>query len=253
MSSRTPGRCGSAASTPGGSAGCCPPRLLVMVGDLPVFSCSSVGRAAALGDRRRRASRAALLRQLALHRLQPATTSPPTWTRARSCTSGRSRSRSSTTSWFPLLLLLLSRVPRGVRRRGHAGCPRHPAGGLAGRPAGAHARADTDRAYYGTDTRLYQLLAGALLTTWLSRHLRRPSPRVAHAAALLGFAGIVLLGSGLPPLGPSGRGVGDGGLGAAARRPRARRGQPARAAAGDPGAGPSGHGSPTAPTCGTGR
>ena len=108
---------------------------------------------------------------------------------------------------FPLLLLLLSRVPRGVRRPVTLGV----LGTLLVASLVAQlvlAPGSTDRAYYGTDTRLYQLLAGALLTTWLAGTSRRPSPRVAHVAALLGFAGIVLLGSGLPPLGPSGRGVG---------------------------------------------
>ena len=39
------------------------------------------------------------------------------------------------------------------------------------------------------------------------RHLPATLPRVAHAMAVLGLAGVVLLGSGLLPLDPSGRGV----------------------------------------------
>ena len=87
---------------------------------------------------------------------------------------------------FPLLLLLLSRVPRRVRRPVTLGV----LGALLVASLAAQlvlAHGSTDRAYYGTDTRLYQLLAGALLTTWLAGTSRRPSPRVAHAMALLGL------------------------------------------------------------------
>ena len=79
-------------------------------------------------------------------------------------------------------------------------------------------------------------------------------PRVAHAAGVARPRRHLLLGSGLLPLGPSGRGVGAtaasvlllGGL-------ALRRGPPALAAAGDAGCRSTSDGSPTAPTCGTGR
>ena len=69
------------------------------------------------------------------------------------------------------------------------------------------ATVNTDRAYYGTDTRLYQLLAGALLTACLALTTRRLHPRPAHVMAVLGFAGVLLVGSGLWHVNPSWRGI----------------------------------------------
>jgi peptidoglycan/LPS O-acetylase OafA/YrhL len=107
---------------------------------------------------------------------------------------------------FPVLLLVLARVGR---RRGWV----MPAvlGGLLVASLGAQlywAQVDANHAYYGTDARLYQLLAGAVLTvvlrTWRV-HLRR---RAAETLALGGLAGLLVLGSGLLDLAPSWRGIG---------------------------------------------
>lgn len=69
---------------------------------------------------------------------------------------------------------------------------------------------DVNHAYYGTDARLYQLLAGALLAVALRRTDRQaaPSSGRADAAAMVGMAGILVLGSGLLHLSPSARGIG---------------------------------------------
>ena len=85
----------------------------------------------------------------------------------RSSTSGRSRSRSSSTLVWPLLLAGLFVVARR-RRRAQLGTSirivvarRHA--GVAGGRVRAVAAATSAGPYYGTDTRAYQLLAGALL------------------------------------------------------------------------------------------
>ncbi|NYD41351.1 acyltransferase family protein [Nocardioides panaciterrulae] len=111
-------------------------------------------------------------------------------------------------AFFPLLLLLLFKVvPRHRRRPTLLGV----VGVLFAASLTLQlvlAPGSTDRAYYGTDTRLYQLLAGALLTIWLSG--RTPGARrgVAGAAAGLGMLGILLVGTGVLDLNPSWRGVG---------------------------------------------
>jgi peptidoglycan/LPS O-acetylase OafA/YrhL len=66
---------------------------------------------------------------------------------------------------------------------------------------------DTNRAYYGTDTRLYQLLAGALLAVLLRRVASRHARRSARPATAVGLLGVVVLGSGLVALTPSVRGI----------------------------------------------
>ena len=104
---------------------------------------------------------------------------------------------------FPLLLLLLSR--RG--RRWTVGVL--TALFLASVAAQLWwAQVDAEHAYYGTDARLYQLLAGSLLALGLQRLSRwapsLPWGRVA-VAALVGF---LLLSSGLLDLSPSVRGLG---------------------------------------------
>ena len=116
------------------------------------------------------------------------------------------------------------------------------------------AQVDTNHAYYGTDARLYQLLAGALLAvalhTWRRRRLRG---RRARLVALVGLAGLLVLGSGLVDIAPSMRGIGAtavsvlliGGL-------MLGPGQPLPAAARCRSRS-SWARSPTAPTCGTGR
>jgi peptidoglycan/LPS O-acetylase OafA/YrhL len=60
--------------------------------------------------------------------------------------------------------------------------------------ASALLRASTDRVYYGTDTRMAELLAGALLAVWWSRRAHRgEAPRTrrgAVAVAVVGIAGL---------------------------------------------------------------
>ena len=79
----------------------------------------------------------------------------------------------------------------------------------------AYAQVDVNRAYYGTDTRLYQLLAGAALAVAF-RELgrrdpvpedRRWSPALGTAVGGLGVVGLVLLSSGLVDLSISTRGI----------------------------------------------
>ena len=109
--------------------------------------------------------------------------------------------------FFPVLLLLLSRLPVRVRRTAMLGT----LGVLLVVSLTLQivlARGSIDRAYYGTDARLYQLLAGALLTAWLAGTKWRPSQRTAHAIGLVGLAGILVLGSGLVGWNPSWRGIG---------------------------------------------
>jgi peptidoglycan/LPS O-acetylase OafA/YrhL len=107
---------------------------------------------------------------------------------------------------FPLLLLLLFRLGRGHRRAVLLG-------GLSLVLVLSLAdqiwlaTRNVDRAYYGTDARLYQLLAGALLTvalTYTSRRLRHSS---AHLLAVVGLIGLVVVASGLVDLSASWRGI----------------------------------------------
>ncbi len=109
---------------------------------------------------------------------------------------------------FPLLLLLLTRV--GRRRRWV------PAACLAtlfalSLAAQLHwAQLDPNHAYYGTDTRAYQLLAGAVLALVLRSRQVRLTPRgtgVTDAVGLAGLAGVLLLGSGLLSVSISNRGI----------------------------------------------
>ena len=109
---------------------------------------------------------------------------------------------------FPLLLLLLTRV--GRRR------PWIPLGGLAtlftlSLAAQLHwAPLDPNHAYYGTDTRAYQLLAGALLAVVLRPGRARLTPRgmrISNAIAAAGLAGTILLGSDLLSISISNRGI----------------------------------------------
>jgi len=104
--------------------------------------------------------------------------------------------------FFPVLLLLLTRRGR-----------RWTVGVLAALCAASvvaqlvWAQVDTDHAYYGTDARLYQLLAGSLLALVL----HRLAPQVARVrlpvVAWVGLAGFLLLCTGLVPLSPSLRGL----------------------------------------------
>jgi peptidoglycan/LPS O-acetylase OafA/YrhL len=66
---------------------------------------------------------------------------------------------------------------------------------------------DLNHAYYGTDARLYQLLAGALLAIVL-RHRPKPvSDRQAAWVLLAGAVGLAVFGSGLLDISPSPRGI----------------------------------------------
>jgi peptidoglycan/LPS O-acetylase OafA/YrhL len=69
------------------------------------------------------------------------------------------------------------------------------------------AQVDTSRAYYGTDARLYQLLAGALLAVLLRSRPPVLSDRTNGAVAGVGLVGILVVGSGLLDVGPSVRGL----------------------------------------------
>jgi peptidoglycan/LPS O-acetylase OafA/YrhL len=70
------------------------------------------------------------------------------------------------------------------------------------------ARVDVNWAYYGTDARLYQLLAGVLLALLLRSRPHVLPGRSAGGVAILGLAAMLLLGSGLLDLTPSVRGIG---------------------------------------------
>ncbi|QWF21489.1 acyltransferase [Nocardioides sp. LMS-CY] len=79
----------------------------------------------------------------------------------------------------------------------------------------AYAQVDVNRAYYGTDTRLYQLLAGAALAVAFREFGRagpgsgdrRWSPALGTVVGGLGVAGLLLLSSGLLDLSISARGI----------------------------------------------
>src|SRR4051795_11533426 len=89
---------------------------------------------------------------------------------------------------FPVLLLVLYRVGRSRRRS-------VVLGGLSFLLVLSlaeqiwFATRNVDRAYYGTDTRLYQLLAGALLTATFAFTSRRLGRRPAHLVAVVGIVG----------------------------------------------------------------
>jgi peptidoglycan/LPS O-acetylase OafA/YrhL len=78
------------------------------------------------------------------------------------------------------------------------------------------AQLDTNHAYYGTDARLYQLLAGSLCAVAIRTWSPRVAPRTAGVIAATGLVGVVLLGSGLVTLSPSLRGIGATGAAALA-------------------------------------
>jgi peptidoglycan/LPS O-acetylase OafA/YrhL len=76
------------------------------------------------------------------------------------------------------------------------------------------AGSDQDAAYYGTHTRMYQLLAGALLAVGLRALARRETPEQQAGpvwawalAASAGLVGLAVLGSDLVSLSPSNRGL----------------------------------------------
>jgi peptidoglycan/LPS O-acetylase OafA/YrhL len=104
---------------------------------------------------------------------------------------------------FPLLVLVLSRTSR-----------RRMVGVLAALFAlswGSQlvwAQLDSTHAYYGTDARLYQLLAGSLCAVAIRAWSPRVAPRTAGSIAAAGVVGVLLLGSGLVDVSASLRGVG---------------------------------------------
>ena len=103
---------------------------------------------------------------------------------------------------FPALLLLLTRV-------GRRWIPRVLVVLLLASVASQlfWAQVDADHAYYGTDARLYQLLAGSVLALGLHR-LARPGVRVPWGpVAGVALVAFVVLSSGLVPLTPSARGL----------------------------------------------
>jgi peptidoglycan/LPS O-acetylase OafA/YrhL len=112
---------------------------------------------------------------------------------------------------FPLLLILLWRMER--RRRGVL------AGVLAALFAGSlvaqllWARVDINHAYYGTEARLYQLLAGSLLALAFRRVGRagvrrlRPTRAATSIVAFASLAGMVVTASSAVDLTPSQRGL----------------------------------------------
>ena len=105
---------------------------------------------------------------------------------------------------FPLLLMLLSRLGRG-RRLAIAGLGMLFVLSLV---AQLHwANADPNHAYYGTDARAYQLLAGALLALFLRDRRLRLTPRAAGLASGMGLIAVLVLGSGLVAMSVSGRGL----------------------------------------------
>jgi len=104
---------------------------------------------------------------------------------------------------YPLLLLMLWRLRR------MRWLPIVALAGLLGASLLLQlhwAHADPNHAYYGTDARVYQLLAGALMA-WIFRAGSRPGVAVASAAAAVGFVGVALVGTSILPLGVSDRGI----------------------------------------------
>ena len=108
--------------------------------------------------------------------------------------------------FFPVFLVLLTRA---TRRWG--GALLVGLGGLFALSLGAQlfwGQVDVNHAYYGTDARLYQLLAGALLAAAFRAGWSLVRRHSAEVMALAGLAGLLVLGSGLLDLSPSLRGIG---------------------------------------------
>ena len=105
---------------------------------------------------------------------------------------------------FPLLLMGLAVLSRRRRWVLPAGL-----GALLVVSLGAQlfwSRANVNHAYYGSDARLYQLVAGGLLAVLL--RTRTPSTRVGRVLGAGGLAMLLLLASGLVGLTPAWRGIG---------------------------------------------
>jgi peptidoglycan/LPS O-acetylase OafA/YrhL len=105
---------------------------------------------------------------------------------------------------FPLLLLLLLQLGRRRRWLVPAGFAVVFAASLAAQMY--FAAADPNHAYYGTDARAYQLLAGVLLALLLRRK-RQLTKAAGSAAALSGFAGLLVVSTAVVPVAPPPRGI----------------------------------------------
>jgi peptidoglycan/LPS O-acetylase OafA/YrhL len=107
---------------------------------------------------------------------------------------------------FPLLLVLVIKKVRVHRHRALVGI----LSTLMVLSVAAQlywAQVDVNHAYYGTDARLYQLLAGALAALVLRTLHERLTRRAAGATALAGLGGLVVVASGLVAWSPSVRGL----------------------------------------------
>jgi peptidoglycan/LPS O-acetylase OafA/YrhL len=116
--------------------------------------------------------------------------------------------------FFPVLLVLLARLDRRWRRSTVAVLVALFAASLVAQLVWAGI--DANHAYYGTETRLYQLLAGSLLALVVRRMTRSPraatGPGTAAGLAqalvsLVSLVGLVFVASGALPLTPSWAGI----------------------------------------------
>jgi len=106
---------------------------------------------------------------------------------------------------FPVLLLVLHRLLAGRTRAVLLALA-----GLFGASVIAQlvwSQVNQNHAYYGTDARLYQLLAGVLLALVLRAAAHRTGAAPATGLAVTGVLGLLLLGSGLLEMSPSWRGL----------------------------------------------
>lgn len=106
--------------------------------------------------------------------------------------------------FFPMLVLLLVVLKRVALLRWIVGVLL-----VCSVAAQVHwAGVDVDRAYYGTDARLYQLLAGVLLALALQRRPELVPRRAAVPVGWLALVALLVLGSGLLDVSASWRGLG---------------------------------------------
>src|SRR4051794_15537437 len=108
---------------------------------------------------------------------------------------------------FPLLLLVLL----AFARRRQRWLPVAVLGGLCALSVAAQlhwGNADPSHAYYGTDTRAYQLLVGAVLACAMRTWSLRPTARLLDRATFVGLGGLLLLATDWVGASPSHRGLG---------------------------------------------